>query len=364
MLLFRIFFSSFFLLLFFPSCRGQKAEQDRESVGGDTVRLLFAGDIMFHLPQVEAARTKGNQFDFDAPFDALKPLLQEADLTIGNLETTLHPSLFRGYPCFSSPDTVAYTLKRVGFDVLTTANNHAADRREDGIKRTLEQLNKVGILTTGSFLNREDRAQRAPLLVHCKGIDIAFLAYTYGTNGISVRPPFEVALLDSVQIRKEIAEARHKGAEVVIVLPHWGQEYQRVPNREQRLWALRFRRWGADAVVGSHPHVTQPLVVDTLHNLDRRISLFPVFYSLGNLISNQYQPYTQYGALAHIVLVKDATGVRLVHCAQEYTFCFRKAKRSNRYLVVPLSCEKKWLKDLNSSERYRLSPVTDSVRGN
>ncbi len=318
-----------------------------DSCYSDTVRLLFTGDIMYHMPQVKAAERGHNKFDFDPSWQALKPYIESADLAVGNLETTLGRQNFSGYPNFCTPDTLAYTLKRVGFDVITTANNHAADRGVVGIRHTIQKLQEVGLHTTGSYLDHIDRRRRAPLMIEVGGIRIALLAYTYGTNGIRLPSPYEVALIDTVEMRAQIAEAKGQQADLICISIHWGDEYQHKPNETQRKLALWLKEVGVQAVVGSHPHVRQPLSVDTLSSRPDRVNLLPVFYSLGNLISNQSQRGTQEGALAIISIVKDRQGTRIVACEEIATFCHRRSRVRSRYLVVPKKDCKKWAHLMN-----------------
>lgn len=359
----------FSLFITHTSCQDWNSQNKKEDVfantgKSDTIKVLFTGDIMYHMPQVNAARISNNQFDFDPTWDALKPHIETVDIAVGNLETTLGKTGFSGYPCFCTPDTLTHTLKRVGFDVITTANNHAADRGETGIKHTIDKLNEVGIRTTGSFVNSEDRMQRMPLMVESKGIKIAFLAYTYGTNGIIVKKPYEVALIDTLQMKADIKKAQKLEADLICVLPHWGVESQIRPNPEQRRLARWLRQQGAHAIIGSHPHVCQPVEVDTIQPSDisnktkemelqkqKNSQIFPVYYSLGNLVSNQSQPNTQKGRLAILTIVKNSQGCRIISALWIDTFCYRRTLGKNHYLVVPESDQKDWEHRVNPNER-------------
>jgi poly-gamma-glutamate synthesis protein (capsule biosynthesis protein) len=267
-----------------------------------TLTLAFAGDIMNHKPQIDAAwddSLKG--FDFSPNFQYVAPIIRQADIAIANLETTFGGTPYTGYPQFSAPDTLAYFLKNAGFDVLVTANNHAADRSGKGIRGTIEGLDKAGLQHTGTFLDTQQRKKEYPLLLEKNGIRLALLNYTYGTNGLPVPKPYIVNKIDTTVIAADIHKARKKlKAEAVIVVFHWGIEYQRQPNAEQKKIAGFTLRSGADVVIGSHPHVIQPAIWETYSRDSSKKHL--VVYSLGNFISNQRDRYRDAGEIVFIPL--------------------------------------------------------------
>ena len=263
------------------------------------VRLLFAGDVMQHMPQVEAARRE-NGFDYRQVFAALRPRFDSADLVVVNLETTLtETGRYSGYPCFRSPVELAAAMREAGIDVAVTANNHCCDGGGEGVRTTARALDACGIRRTGVFTDSLDRARNHPLLLVRRGIAIALLDYTYGTNGMPVPQGVTVNAIDTAAIAGDTARARAKGAECVAVCIHWGNEYQRRPDAVQRAVAGALRRAGADLIVGSHPHVVQPFEADSAH---------AVFYSLGNFVSNQRKRYCDGGLIADITLTRAADG--------------------------------------------------------
>lgn len=263
------------------------------------VELLFAGDVMQHLPQVEAAR-RGEGFDYDACFALVRPLFQRADLAVVNLETTLtRRPHYTGYPLFRSPAALAGALRRAGVDVAVMANNHCCDGGREGIDATLAIADSCGIRRTGVFRDSADYAARNPLYVTRRGVRFALLNYTYGTNGMPVPAPMRVNGIDTVQIARDLAAATAAGADCRVVVMHWGNEYERCENASQRALAAFLRRHGADIVVGSHPHVIQPFEADSTH---------VVLYSLGNFVSNQRRRYTDGGLMARIRAAKHPDG--------------------------------------------------------
>ena len=171
------------------------------------VSLTLTGDIMQHLPQIEAAeRARG--YDYAPCFTYIAPYLRQSDVTVGNLELTLGGTPYRGYPCFSAPDTLVYALRQAGFSVLTTANNHTCDRQTAGIKRTIAVLEQASMPFTGTFRNAAERDSLTPRIIEKNGLRMGLLAYTYGTNGIPFAKPVVVNLIDTVQMAADLEKAR------------------------------------------------------------------------------------------------------------------------------------------------------------
>jgi poly-gamma-glutamate synthesis protein (capsule biosynthesis protein) len=261
------------------------------------VTMLFAGDIMMHLPQINAAYNEEKKgYDFASVFEKMSPIIKKADIAVANLETTFGGKPYTGYPQFSAPDTLAWFIKQAGFDVLVTANNHSADRGTKGIIGAIDGVKKQGLLQTGTFKNADDRILNYPLIIEKNGIKLALLNCTYGTNGLPVPTPLIVNKIDTAEIRKDIRKAREKGAEVVVIMFHWGIEYENDPNKEQK----RIAKWclenGIDVVIGSHPHVIQPAMWEAFTpKNDSVIKKGLVVYSLGNFVSNQRDRYRDGG---------------------------------------------------------------------
>ncbi len=282
--------------------------------GQDTTRLslLFVGDIMQHDSNIAAAYNPvTGKYDYSACFEYVAPILKSADLAIGNLELTLAGKPYKGYPQFSAPNELAYELKQVGFDVLVTANNHSVDRGKKGIERTIDVLDTLSMIHTGTFKDSAARANTYPLLIDKNGFRLSLLNYTYSTNGIPIPRPSIVNLIDTVQIKKDILKAKDRNTDAIVVFFHWGDEYQRLPNKEQkRLTNLCFRE-GVKVVIGSHPHVLQPM--EWRNEKDQF-----VVYSLGNFISGQRPRYRDGGAMLWIDLqkvIQDSVSITSIHKA-------------------------------------------------
>ncbi len=266
----------------------------------DSITILFAGDIMGHMPQIHAAYDSNDKsYNFSPCFKYIQSVIKQADIAIANLETTLAGPPYSGYPLFSSPDELARDTYAAGFHILATANNHCYDKGKEGMERTIKVLDSLGITRIGTYLNLSDRNKNYPLIIEKNGIKIAFFNYTYSTNGIPVNEPNIVNLIDRNQMIKDINKADSLGAHIKIFFLHWGVEYALQPNLEQQNLAKFLASNGVDIIVGSHPHVIQTFefISDTF--LKKTV---PVFYSLGNFVSNQRDPYRDGGALSIFVI--------------------------------------------------------------
>lgn len=330
------------------------------AAGETRVRLMFVGDVMGHDAQIAAAQTDDGGHDFRHNYQYIKPILEHADLAVANLEVTLAGAPYKGYPRFSSPDAVADALKDAGFDVLLTANNHACDRGEDGLVRTLRVLDDREIPHTGTFADPADRDLNYPKIVDVHGVRLAFLNATYGTNMLKVSTPTSVNYLDEKQLESDVAKARAAGADVILAALHWGVEYERRAHKTQKQLARRLIRQGVDVVVGSHPHVLQE-IVSWRHKKRRRV----VFYSHGNFISNQRDRYRDGGMIGHLDVVKDDKGVRLDAWGYTPTHVWKRKVGDNfRFYVLPVSFfeEAPDLFALSPDERTALRQFADDTR--
>lgn len=278
-------------------------------LGSDDATLLFAGDAMQHKAQLEAAAQSGGVYSYAGYYDSISPWIQEADLAVVNLETPLGGKPYSGYPCFCAPDTFLGELVNAGFDLFLTANNHMLDRRDRGLIRTIEQLEQRGLPYAGIYRNREERQRLTPAIQTVKGIPIAFLNYTYGTNGIEPQGDVIVNPIDMRHIRQDVEASRIAGAELICVCIHWGDEYKLLPNRQQRAWADSLVDMGVDMIIGSHPHVIQPMEIRRSERFNKDVFLV---YSLGNFVSAMRTPDTRGGAIARVVVGRDSIGQAVV----------------------------------------------------
>ncbi|NEP44289.1 MAG: CapA family protein [Okeania sp. SIO2H7] len=271
-------------------------------------KLMAVGDIMMHGMQIKSGyNSQTKTYSYQGFFTEVKDILSAGDWVIGNLETTLAgpESGYTGYPLFNAPATLADAVKWAGFNILTTANNHSLDRREKGLLKTLENLRGRDIYPVGTAASLAEYQQI--LIVEKNEILMAFLAYTYGTNGIPVPQgkDYLVNLINEQKIIQDITRAREKGADIVTVSLHFGAEYQRLPNTKQKQLVENLVNGGADIILGSHPHVVQPYKIFnvTSKNGDTRQAV--AIYSMGNFISNQTKKYTNLGVIFQVNIQKS-----------------------------------------------------------
>ncbi len=268
------------------------------------ITLLFVGDIMAHLPQVESARRGEEQFDFYPHLEGVAQLFGSADFVVGNLETTLTPRPpYCGYPAFATPEELAADMRRVGFDLVTLANNHIADCGVEGALATMAALDNHSIDHLGVAVPSVMVGECGVRVVDIEGFRVGFFAATYGINGPLPRG-MELSLTDTVAMARRL-DALTQRVDCLVALVHWGEEYARRESARQRRVAKWLRSRGVDVVVGSHPHVVQPSEV--WHN-EAGESVGGVYYSLGNFISNQNSPHTDCGLAARVRLTRMADG--------------------------------------------------------
>ena len=299
-----------------------------------TVKIIFAGDLMGHMPQHNAARLEDGTYDYTPCFRYISNYVKSADLAILNLEVPLAGKPYSGYPQFSAPDALAEAAKEAGFDVMTTANNHCMDRGAHGLRRTLVVLDNLEICSLGTYRNREQRDACYPMVYNINGIAITLLTYTYGTNGIPVPEPNIVNCIDTAEMARDLRVARERGAEYVITLIHWGIEYATKANREQEETARWLLEHGCDAVIGGHPHVVQNFTLDAIPDNDRYPEV--VVYSMGNLVSNQRDVNTDGGIMVEMTLRKEGGRTTVSDCRYMPYWVFRGTIDGlYQYYIVP-----------------------------
>ena len=327
----------FLLLVYSPVSINHPPELNKAPVEEQTLKLVFAGDVMGHGPQIRSAQVIENQrYDYTACFKYIKPIIHRADIAIANLEVTLPGAPpYSGYPLFRSPDELAIALRQAGFRLLLTANNHSNDGGKFGVLQTINTLYRYGFYQTGSFQSKEEREAYHPLVIYQKGFKLAFLNYTYSTNGIATKPPTIVNIINEKEIEKDIATAKAMEADFITVIMHWGQEYKQYHNKDQEQLAKKMVAWGANLIVGAHPHVVQP--IKWYPSPDQ--SSVPVAYSLGNFISNQQKARTDGGILFEVDLTKDKTTGKTTLKKADYHIIWRYTETLDNgkkvFMVIP-----------------------------
>lgn len=332
------------------------------------VTLLFGGDLMQHEPQIKSAARPGGKYDYTGVFDQMKAEIESADLTIANFEVTLGGKPYTGYPQFRAPDEYLQAVVDAGFDVLLTANNHCVDSHRAGLERTILMMDSLHVPHLGTYVDQQSRDLTYPFLLERNGLRIALLNFTYGTNGLPVEHPNIVNLIDTLQLRADIAKARQMQPDAIIALPHWGIEYQQLPSAEQRSLAQWLIDNGVDHVIGGHPHVAQPLELsaDSCHL---------IAWSMGNVISNQSRANTYGGYFVRLDITRRDTltttltegrqhadtlvtkgRARLADCAYTLYWVSRPSDSGNRhnYRILPIDEPDSVLTGLEQKNRYAI----------
>ncbi len=321
-----------------------------------SLSISAVGDVMVHKPQIPAQyESATGTYNFDNNFEYVKKYIEEADLALCNLETTFAGGTYTGYPVFNAPESLAAALKKAGFDVALTANNHIMDKGLSGMKRTLEITRAAGLETAGTRLDGE----KDYTTLDVKNVKIGIVSYLYETpeiNSVSTINGNEISdeawsLLntfnyntldeDLEKVKKSIQDARADGAEIVVCYFHWGEEYQRSPNEYQQYMAMEAASYGADVIFASHPHVIQGMEMLTDDASGRKV---PVFYSMGNFISNQRTEtldnrYTEQGIIAQVRLEYMKSTQQVLSVSMDAVPVWvDKYKRSGKdvYTIVPL----------------------------
>ena len=270
--------------------------------------MSVIGDIMCHNTQYkDAYNSSTGTYDFSYVFEDIKNYISEADIAVGNLETTFagKDRGYSNYPRFNTPEQLAYNLKDFGIDVLSTANNHCMDTNFSGLVSTLNYLDDAGISYMGTNSTQEN--QNKVLIKDVNGIKIAFLSFTYGTNGIPVPKDksFAVNLIDNNLILEQLSLAKSQNPDLICVSMHWGIEYQTKQNSEQEKLANLLFENGVDVILGSHPHVLQPMEKKTITLADGSSKDCFVIYSLGNFMSGQTQTNTRNSVILNMDFTKS-----------------------------------------------------------
>lgn len=288
--------------------KDEPKEENNEIKEDTNIKMAVIGDIMCHNSQYkDAYDSKNNTYDFSYVFSDIKEYISSADIAIGNLETTFAGKErgYSNYPRFNTPEQLATNLKDFGIDVVSTANNHCMDTNYTGLVSTLKYLDEAGISHTGT--NETEEQQNQILVKDVKGVKIAFLSFTYGTNGITipVDKSFAVNLIDEDLILRQIKLAKEQNPDLICVSMHWGIEYQLKQNQEQeKLKDLLFNN-GVDIILGSHPHVLQPMKNETITLDDGSTKDCFVIYSLGNFMSGQTKENTRSSVILNIDITKS-----------------------------------------------------------
>ncbi len=297
----------------------------------DTLTLYAVGDIMSHGAVIRDAAKNG----YEGFFKHIEKDIQGADIAVGNMEFPLAGKPWSGYPNFSGPDAYAAYLSRVGFDVLLSANNHILDKGSAGAERTVRELEAQNIRYTGIADTPGKDTLLNPLILSLKGIRIAFVNFTYGTNLGSSKAWPKVQRMDTLSLKPVMERARNQ-ADLILVFPHWGIEYAQKHSARQEETARWLIAQGAHAIVGAHPHVVQDV---------QWFGGVPVFYSLGNALSNQNDPPARLeAALTLRFLIRLGEPPRMLEPRLDFLWCTKPGMVEDSFSAVPVSLPESYWK--------------------
>ncbi len=295
------------------------------------VSLVMVGDALYHSGVYKDGLQSDGTYNFDSQLADVTPIIKNYDLAYYNQETILGGTELglSNYPRFNSPQEVGDAFLKAGFNLVSLATNHTMDRGEKAILNSVNYWReKENVLTAGSYDSFEDRARSH--IGEKNGITYAFLSYTYGTNGIPVPEGKEylVNLFDKETVKKDIEEVRDK-VDIVMVAMHWGVEYTHTPTKEQRDQAQFLADLGVDIIIGSHPHVIEPI---------EHIGKTVVIYSLGNFISGQDGLMKRIGLLAsldiHKVVENDTTTISIDNVRGDLLYTYHNGGY-RKFRVIP-----------------------------
>lgn len=274
-----------------------------------TFTLTSLGDTLCHNTQYwDAYNSKTDEYDFSYVYEDIKNYTLSSDITIGSLETTFagKEKGYSNYPTFNTPDSLATALKDIGVDVVSLAGNHALDYGYTGLCRTIDVFNNIGLSHLGTYKTAED--QEKILIKDVKGVKIAFINYTYGTNGIPLPSgkDFCVNLIDKDFIKKQINQAKEQNVDMIVACMHWGTEYRTTANSEQKDLANFLFENGVDVILGNHPHVLEPMEKKTITLQDGTTKDVFVVYALGNFTADQRDEITRDSAILNLTITKNS----------------------------------------------------------
>ena len=303
------------------------------------INLSVIGDIMCHNSQyIDAYISSSDTYDFSYAFEDIRDDIATADIAIGNLETTFAGKSrgYSNYPQFNTPEQLAGNLRDFGIDILTTANNHCMDTGYSGLESTLNYLDEAGVAHTGT--NRSTDEQNTILIKEVNNIKIAFLSFTYGTNGIVIPSDkiYAVNLINEDFMKEQLELAKSQKPDLICVSMHWGIEYQTHQNETQENLANFLFANGADIILGSHPHVLQPMEkkIITLENGTQKDGF--VIYSLGNFMSGQTQKGTRSSIILKLGIDKDGYSGKISISDISYVpiYTYKASSGSHRYRII------------------------------
>lgn len=311
-------------------------KEEKEEIKTSKLSLVMVGDALLHSSVYNDAYKNG-VYDFSSQLEYIKPIIQKYDLAFYNQESILGGTSIglSDYPTFNSPQEFGDAMVDAGFNLVSLANNHTLDRGEKAVLNSCEYWKTKDVLTAGSYTSFEEANEIK--IKEKNGIKYTLLSYTYGTNGIPVPSGKEylVNLYSDEKAKEDIEKVKDK-VDIILVSMHWGTEYQTEPTEEQKRQANYLSSLGVDIIIGTHPHIIEPItyINDTL-----------VIYSLGNFISaqstnNDYN--TMVELMTSVDIIKEEKDgevtIKLDNLNNELLYnYYHKGSRWTNFKVIPFS---------------------------
>ena len=306
--------------------------------------IVSAGDCVLHKLFQTSALAGEDKYDFYPIFEAIKPYTEPASYSIISFESaaTNKRDDYTGYPLFNCPPEIFDAFRKVGFDMVNNSNNHQLDRKLAGMLETKENIEKAGLDVIGIFDGEEPRYK----ILDLNSIKVAIMAYTYGCNmnELALTPEQRykhLSLIDEERMEKEIAEME-KNADITVIAMHWGIEYTQKPTAEQKKLTERMISWGADVILGSHPHVVQPSEI-----IEHNGEIKYVIYSMGNFVSNQRRGASGY----------PKTNKELCEDSMLVDIQFMKDPKTNKTIINKVRHIPTWLWRYYENGKYKFKVI-------
>ena len=332
------------ILLLLVGCNEEKNEVCKfEADYRRTVSFSAVGDNLIH-GSIYRDAYNGETYDFSKMYEEVSQDILNSDIAFINQETPLGGSALgiSGYPMFNSPSEIALDLVEAGFNVVNLATNHSLDRYEKGIMNELEVLDSVGLIYDGVYTSQEEFDQIKTFEI--EGITFSLLSYTYGTNGIKAPHSYNVSYLNEKQIKRDVEKAKQI-SDFIIVSAHWGEENTSKPNSSQIKYAQLFADLEVDVVIGTHPHVLQP--IEWIKGKNGNETL--VVYSLGNFLAGMVGLENAVNGMVQFDIIQENDTFTIENVHFEPLFIHFEQFGSN------------WVDDRNNYKIYKVKDYTNEL---
>lgn len=328
--------------------------------GGRSATIRMAGDIVIDTEMLDACYDKASDsYDFAPYFSMIGDTLSKSDYTMINIDASLRKGKYgySGYPQFTTPPVILQVVKNVGVDMITMCNNHMLDAFCDGLVESVGHVEAAGLDHIGGYVDEAD--SKTPEVYTINGIRVGFVCYTHSTNTVEKycdeRADFLVKRFKNADFKADVDAARAAGAEVVVAVAHWGDEYHREPDSDQQYWAKKLVAAGVDLIIGGHPHMVQPVeyITETDSNGVSHTAL--CVYSIGNFLTQHRKRYTDSGIVFEFTLAEQADGTIAVTApgyVPVYVWTFKNAAGADDYRVLPTGVYMNNRPDGMSDEQY------------